>query len=62
MFEIFFVIGIQSIFGVITRSINRNKGYDGGFAWGFFLGIVGIIVVAIRPFNQNRWRESEDDE
>jgi hypothetical protein len=62
VFEIFFVIGIQSIFGVITRSINRNKGYDGGFAWGFFLGIVGIIVVAIRPFNQNRWRESEDDE
>ena len=37
--------------------MNRDKGYDGGFAWGFFLGIIGIIVVAVRPFNENRRRE-----
>ncbi len=36
------------IFGCITRKINMNKGYDGGFAWGFWLGIIGIIVVAVR--------------
>ncbi|MGD1822188.1 MAG: hypothetical protein ACPKM0_05410 [Pleomorphochaeta sp.] len=40
------------ICGLITRSINKSKGYDGGFWWGFFLLIIGIIVVAIRPFNQ----------
>ena len=24
------------------------KGY-GGFWWGFFLGVIGIIIVAVRP-------------
>ena len=36
------------IFGAITKSINESKGYDGGFAWGFWLGWIGIIVVACR--------------
>ena len=44
-----FVISI--IFGLITASMNYNKGYQGGFFWGFFLGILGIIIVAVRPFN-----------
>ena len=51
------MVGVQCIFGSITRSMNRDKGYDGGFAWGFFLGVIGIIVVAVRPFNENRRRE-----
>ena len=37
------------IFGFITRAIARSKGYDGGFWWGFFLGLIGLIVVAVRP-------------
>lgn len=37
------------IFGLITRSVASSKGYDGGFWWGFFLGILGLIVVAVRP-------------
>lgn len=55
------MVGIQCALGSITRSMNRDKGYDDGFAWGFFLGVIGIIVVAVRPFNQNRWRESEEE-
>lgn len=39
------------IMGCITDSMNRKKGYNSGFSWGFFLGIIGIIVVACRPFN-----------
>lgn len=50
--SIIVVIIISVICGFITKSINQNKGYDGGFAWGFFLWIIGIIVVAVRPFNQ----------
>lgn len=42
------VIIVSCIFGAITKNINENKGYDGGFAWGFFLGIIGIVVVACR--------------
>ena len=36
-------------FGFVTQTINKNKGYEGGFAWGFFLGFIGIIVVACKP-------------
>ena len=49
---IFYLI-VAIICGLITKSMNENKGYNGGFAWGFFLSIIGIIVVAVRPFNQN---------
>ena len=46
-------IGIMSIFGTTTRRMSRSKGYEGGFAWGFFLGVIGIIVVAVRPDRLN---------
>ena len=49
-FVIYLIYAI--ICGFITKSMNQNKGYDGGFAWGLFLGIIGIIVVAVRPFNK----------
>ena len=42
----YFIGGI--ICGFITNAIAKNKGYSGGFWWGFFLGIIGIIVVACR--------------
>ena len=41
------------IFGCITKYINENKGYDGGFAWGFWLGVIGIIVVACKSDNRS---------
>lgn len=45
----FFAWLIEScIFGAITQAINERKGYEGGFWWGFFLGVIGIIVVACR--------------
>ena len=34
------------ICGAVSRYISKNKGYEGGFAWGFFLGLIGIVVVA----------------
>ena len=48
---LFYVAGvliIHIILGIATKSINESKGYTGGFAWGFFLGIIGIIVVACK--------------
>ena len=35
-------------FGAVTQAINEKNGYEGGFWWGFFLGAIGIIVVALR--------------
>ena len=48
---IIIVLAVSCIFGIITKSINESKGYNGGFAWGFWLGCVGIIVVACRQSN-----------
>lgn len=45
-------LGIRCILGAISKTVNEKNGYFGGFAWGFWLGIIGIIVVAVRqpPF------------
>ncbi len=37
------------ICGFIAKSISSGRGMNGGFLWGFLLGIIGIIVVAVRP-------------
>ena len=55
---IFVGIGVACIFGAITKGINESKGYYGGFAWGFWLGWIGIIVVACRQPNQYVPKES----
>lgn len=43
------VVAMLCIFGLISNKINKDKGYRSGFAWGFFLGILGIIIVTLRP-------------
>ena len=45
-------LGIGIAFGFASQSINENKGYEGGFLWGFLLGVIGIIVVACKPERQ----------
>ena len=37
------------VFGLVSKKINEDRGREGGFWWGFFLGVIGIIVVAVRP-------------
>ena len=43
------VIVVGVICGAVCTAISSNSGMEGGFWWGFFLGIIGIIVVAVRP-------------
>lgn len=50
-----YIIGglvVAIVFGLITKHINESKGYQGGFAWGFWLSVIGIIVVACKPDNR----------
>ena len=44
-------LGVDIVCGFTTKKIGEEKGYGGGFAWGLFLGILGIVVQAVRPFN-----------
>ena len=46
------------IFGAITKYINGKKGYFGGFAWGFWLGWIGIVIVACKDPAYRPTRES----
>lgn len=48
---VYIVVGViySIICGAIASSIASNRGMEGGFGWGFFLGIIGVIVVALRP-------------
>jgi len=44
------IILVQAcIFGFATQHISESKGYSSGFAWGFFLGIIGLVVVGLKP-------------
>ena len=58
------VIIVAVVFGLITKHINESKGYQGGFAWGFWLGFIGIIVVACRSdtrvYTQTQNRNTAD--
>ncbi|MDE6035743.1 MAG: hypothetical protein K2G36_07535 [Ruminococcus sp.] len=54
LFASFAVIFSAVIWGFVTRTISKNKGYKGGFWWGFWLNIIGVIVVACRPNNNNK--------
>lgn len=37
------------LLGAISAYVAASKGYSGGFAWGFFLGVIGLLVVGFRP-------------
>ena len=50
---------IAVIFGAVSKVITSNRGMKGGFWWGFFLGVIGIIVVAVRP--KDKAEKSEEN-
>ena len=37
------------IWGYATKTVNESKGYYGGFWLGFFLNLIGLIIVACKP-------------
>ncbi|MBQ8312188.1 MAG: SHOCT domain-containing protein [Clostridia bacterium] len=46
----FFAFLIRGVFlGFVTQHIATSKGYETGFAWGFWLGLIGVFVVAVKP-------------
>ena len=50
MGQIIIVLVYGIIMGFATQAIIENKGYnDNWFWWGFFFGIIALIVAAARP-------------
>ena len=50
---IFGVLLSSIIWGIITQAINKSHGREGGFWWGFWLWVIGVIIVAVRPSENN---------
>jgi len=50
------------IWGLATNSIGESKGYKHCFWWGFFLGLLGLIVVACLSDNKLKNNSSENIE
>ncbi|MBP5580572.1 MAG: zinc ribbon domain-containing protein [Ruminococcus sp.] len=52
LFYLAIIIGMPFVWGFVCRKVVRDKGYpdnmNHGFLWGFFLGIVGLIVCACK--------------
>lgn len=60
---LFIYLIVSCLFGLATIRINENKGYYGGFWWGFFLGWLGVIVILCKPDNTRSYyynKESDD--
>ena len=55
--SVFISLVLCCVLGGITLRINESKGYSGGFQWGFFLGILGIVIVACRPYEISYYYE-----
>ncbi|MGN0616733.1 SHOCT domain-containing protein [Ruminococcus flavefaciens] len=49
------------VWGVVTSHMSRKKGYGSlsGFFWGFFLGIIGVIIIAFKEDKNNPFMDRE---
>lgn len=61
MFLVIAIIIVQGIiFGVATNAIISNKGYDENwFWWGFFFGIIAMLVALSKPEYQPVFEEDD---
>ena len=50
-FSLFYICFWSSIWGAVTYAVAKNRGYTGAsnFWLGFFLGLIGLIIVLVRP-------------
>ncbi|MGN0576121.1 MAG: SHOCT domain-containing protein [Ruminococcus sp.] len=58
------IFGIRgAIYGIIAIGISEKKGNDegnAGFWWGFWLGLLGLVIVACQPNNKFK-KEAEEE-
>lgn len=56
LFSVFVWFVVSMVCGFISLSLCEDKGYykASGFFWGFVFWVVGIIICAARPHNQEK--------
>lgn len=61
MILLYFVVPLIAacVFGCITDYLGKLKGYRNCFLWGFFLLIIGMLVIAIMPDRKAEQRNEE---
>ena len=61
MWYLYIIGGVVGCFiwGFVTKAVNENKGYDGGFWLGFFLGLIGLIIVLCKPSYSSQYSNYE---
>ena len=42
-------LGVGVVCGFVCNAISESRGMKSGFWWGFWLGVIGILIVALRP-------------
>ena len=57
-----FTISIWLVLGIICAFINKEKGYSpvSGFCWGFFLSVIGLIVVLLEKTKEEHEKDMKD--
>ena len=58
---VFIAVVICVITGILSYMLHEQKGYEGGFWVGFFLGILGLIYSAGRPDISSKVAQSSED-
>lgn len=48
VFGILFLLGVRCVYGLLAQRMAESRGYEKGFAWGFWLGLIGLIIIAFR--------------
>lgn len=48
---------IALICGFVAKHVATTREMSGGFWWGFFLGVVGLVVVAVRPNDNAKYND-----
>ena len=51
-----------SLFGSLTTYLGEKKNIDNAFWWGFLLGVIGLIIVAGLPTEEEKVEDAEDAE
>ena len=50
------------IFGGLANYLGNKKNIDNAFWWGFLLGVIGLIIVAGLPTEEEKVEDAEDAE